>query len=291
MFAKISSMKKIIILVKFLFILSCCNSQELISQFNKTVTFLYTTQNDKYVPYGTGFLVATSSKEQQGWYIYLVTAKHVLYSPNKKPLDLIYARFNTKDSSEMFRVPLVWAGNKKTVFVHPDESIDLAIIPVVLPSNLVYKFIPREQIGKRSEFDSLKINIGTEVFFTGLFTAFIETKNINPIFRFGRLCLMPKEKIEYDGIKRDLLLIESSSFGGNSGSPVIFSYHSGFTNNVRLEGVILGSFNQGQILEEQNQKNLIAWSSLGISAITPSEYIVEILNLPEMVKLRAGEIF
>jgi len=214
LFCKKKSMKKLFltILVSFSFLTAYC--QELVQQFNKTVAFLYAFSNNEFKPYGTAFLVSIPAKTQKGYYIYLVTAKHVLQTENKQKLNLIYARFNTKDSSEMFNVPLNWTGRNKTVFTHADTSIDLAIIPIVVPSNLEYKHIGIDQIIRRSDFDSLKVNVGTDVFFTGLFTAYIRTKSINPIFRFGKVCLIPREKIEFDKVNRELLLIESSSFGG-----------------------------------------------------------------------------
>jgi len=74
--------------------------------------------------------------------------------------------------------------------------------------------------------------------------------------------------------------------GGNSGSPVIFQFQNGNSINVRLAGVVLGSFNQGQILAKENNQDIVAWSSMGISAITPSEFILEILNTPELENRR-----
>jgi hypothetical protein len=283
---KIITMKILFALLVIL-LLPFFSFSQLISQFNKTVTFLYTgVPGNQLVPYGTAFLVAIPSKMPNANYIYLVTAKHVLETADKKPLNVIYAKFNTVDSDELFQIPLVWNGPNRNVFLHPDPTVDLAVLPVVLPNNLIYKFIPIEQIGRRSEFDSLHIDIGTEAFFTGLFTSYTGNKNLKPIFRFGRLCLIPDEPIEFDNQYRNLLLIESASFGGNSGSPVIFSYQNGPLTSVRLEGIILGNFNQGQLLGKANDKDIIAWSSMGISAITPSEYILDILNGPELSNRR-----
>lgn len=279
-------MKKLLLTVLVCTITAFSFAQELVSQFNKTVTFLYVAGTKEFDPQGTGFLVSIPAKSQKGYYIYLVTAKHVLLSQDKNQLKVIFARFNTKDSSEMFSVPLIWSGLNKTVFVHSDPSVDIAVMPIVVPSNLDYKHISATQIIRRQEFDSLKVNVGTEIFFSGLFTSYIGTKKINPIFRFGRVCLLPDERIEFDGFERKLFLIESSSFGGNSGSPVIFQYTQGDRTVVSLGGVVLGSFNQGQILGKAGGGDVVAWSSLGISAITPSEYILDILNDTELSSRR-----
>ncbi|MBN4085339.1 trypsin-like peptidase domain-containing protein, partial [Flavobacteriaceae bacterium AH-315-B10] len=222
-----------------------------------------------------------------GHFIYLVSAKHVLQDKTGTFFKNIFVRFNNKDGSiEQFPINLAVSGAKKNVFVHSDVTIDLAIIPVKMSENIDFKTIPIDQIIKRSEYEKENINVGTEVFFTGLFTPYIGTKTINPIFRFGRLCLIPNEKIKFVEIKRDILLIESSTFGGNSGSPVIFSYQNENQQRVRLAGVVLGSYNRGQFIENNTLKSNMLISSLGISAITPSEFIAEIINSLELMSLR-----
>jgi hypothetical protein len=280
---KILKMKKNILIIGLICLYCQAYTQQLIPQFNKTVTFLYVLQDGVYKPYGTGFLVSIPAKNNQGNYVYLVTAKHVLQEPNHTGLNNIFARFNTKDSSQQFYIPLIWSGPKKTVYTHSDESIDLSIIQITPPQNLNYISIPIDLIAKRSEYDSLKINVGTDVFFTGLFTGYTGTKTINPITRFGKLCLIPKELIEFDNFKRELLLMESMTFGGNSGSPVLFQYTNGITTSVKLAGIVLGSFNQTL---SNNKNDLIAMSNIGISAITPAEFILDILNNSELAKLR-----
>lgn len=217
--------------------------------------------------------------------IYIVTAKHVLYIKDN-PLREISIRYNVKDSTEIANLSLIWSGQNKNVFVHPDPSVDIAVLPVRV-SGIDFIHIPVNQIIKKSDYDSLKIDVGTDVFFTGLFTAYTGVKNITPIFRFGKVCLITNEKIEFEGMERELILIESSSFGGNSGSPVIFQYRDKVGIHVSLGGVVLGSYNSVQILGKSEDQDVVAWSSMGISAVTPSEFILEILNLPELKKLRS----
>jgi hypothetical protein len=142
------------------------------------------------------------------------------------------------------------------------------------------------QIINRGSYDSLKINVGTDVFFTGLFTAYLGTKKITPIFRFGKVSLLPKEKIVFEGLERELILIESASFGGNSGSPVVFNFNIRDKNFVMIAGVISGGFSQGQVLGKSSSQDIIAWNSMGISAVTPSHFILEILNSVELESLR-----
>jgi hypothetical protein len=89
-------MKKVYIVLLFTSCYIQLFSQKLISQFNKTVAFLYISDQNEFKPYGTGFLVSIPAKVSKGNYIYLVTAKHVLQNPKKENLNRIFARFNTR---------------------------------------------------------------------------------------------------------------------------------------------------------------------------------------------------
>ena len=66
----------------------------------------------------------------------------------------------------------------------------------------------------------------------------------------------------------------------------MFSYIQDNKKHVRLAGVVLGSFNSLQFIEETVVKPNIVTNSLGISAITPSEFIIDILNSEELKKRR-----
>lgn len=268
------------------------NAQNLISQFERTVTFFYTKNNKQNLQaQGTGFLMFIPASDTTKRYIYLITAKHVLLDTNDSPLNLIYAKFNTKDSTELLKVTLKWSGSEKTVFIHPDSTVDLAIIPVIMPQRLDFTLIPAKDLIYKSEYDSLGINVGTDVFFTGLFTAFTGNKSIYPIFRFGKICLIPRERIEFNGELKDLVLLETSSFGGNSGSPVIFKYinPSNKRTTVKTAGVLIGGFERKRLIarDKFTNKEIFDTNSIGISAIVPADYIHEILYGAELSSKRS----
>ncbi|MEL0455717.1 hypothetical protein WJN01_05725 [Flavobacteriaceae bacterium SZ-1-7] len=262
-------------------------SQSLVPQFNKTVSFVYKHFENELRPNGTAFLVSIPALREEGNYVYLVTAKHVVQDENGVFMKKIYFRFNKKEGgSEMFTLVLKEAP-KKSFYVHDDESVDLVVFPVVIPSHLDIKHIPISQLIEKEDYENNNIYLGNEVFFTGLFTPYIGNESINPIFRFGRFCLFPDEKIEFVNFKREMLLIESSSFGGNSGSPVLCLYQKDNKKRVALVGVVMGSFNEGQIIENSVKNNVVR-SSLGISAITPAKFIKEILYCPELIASRVN---
>ena len=85
------------------------------------------------------------------------------------------------------------------VFEHPtDRTVDLAIIPA-LPDQSLYdfQFIPDDMLTTKESFSELHISEGSDVFFTGLFAQFIGQARNYPITRFGRVAMMPDEKIPW----------------------------------------------------------------------------------------------
>ena len=179
-------------------------------------------------PAGTGFFVGVpDSTNPAVSYVYLVTAKHVLFDSKTNSLHpRIVTRLNKRDGSILRgEIPLVAQGTDRTVYFHSDPTVDLAVIPTGWPKGDIIdgKFFPEKLIADRATLKSRHIEEGTEVFFTGLFTHHVGAKRNYPIFRFGHLALVSEEKIPWvGGQMTELLLMESSSYGGNSGSPVFF---------------------------------------------------------------------
>ena len=68
----------------------------------------------------------------------------------------------------------------------------------------------------------------SDVFFIGLFTTYYgERKNV-PMFRFGRVAMLPADRIPWQDRPEtppelaELYLLETQTYGGNSGSPVFY---------------------------------------------------------------------
>jgi hypothetical protein len=259
----------------------------------KTVTaFIYVQTGTALIPYGTCFFVGLKSNENpDNSYLYLVTAKHVLQDKQGMFLEKIFVRINHKDStSSAEMVPLSAAGKNKNVFVNDDPSVDIAVVPIFVKiSELNIKFLDQTFLSSRQEFKSLNLQEGTEAFFTGLFTGYVGNKQIYPIVRFGRIALIPSEKIFFTGQNRELLLIESSSYGGNSGSPVYFkiNYLNG-TSQLKLGGILNGTFRDVSEIIESSGRDvpLATLNNNGISGITPIYLLNEILFGSELSNRR-----
>lgn len=273
------------------------------SEFKTTVVFIYVDKdaNPTPSPYGTGFFVGVKHpNEPNVSSVYLVTAKHVISKPNSaKYFDKIFLRLNKKDGgSEIVMLPIVPDGNNKTVFFHNDPSVDIAVIPCLPNQNTFdFKVIPDEMLTTQEEYKNLNIREGSDVFFIGLFSPYLGAERNYPVVRFGRVALVTDEKIPFVGKPRELYLIEASSYGGNSGSPVFFSLGpddrepgrllvSGSTI-FRLAGIMEGTFlDEEEIKVIETKAVPMAYSNMGIAAVAPSYKLREILFGDELKKKR-----
>lgn len=294
-------MKKTILLITVLFFCSALNTSMaasgIPSDLKKTITFVFS--EDETAPIGTGFFVGIRNEKHN--YIYLITAKHVIMDENKRFCKFINIRVNLKNGDSII-IPCPLESNvHKVIYTHPDSSVDIAVIPYVpnikTPELLDISYIPCEMITTKEMFQKNQISEGEDVFFGGLFTPHYGKKKNYPILRFGRLAMIPEEKILWNRQLAELYLLEIQSFGGNSGSPVFF--YLGPIRNPRainigppkilLAGVMIGYFSNpnkiGEIITET--KNIpISFENVGIAAVVPAYKLHEILFSDELKSLR-----
>ncbi|MDY6839791.1 MAG: trypsin-like peptidase domain-containing protein [Thermodesulfobacteriota bacterium] len=268
-------------------------------EIKKCVCFIFIPQADgKSVPNGTGFFVSTEKPDKSLMNVYLVTAKHVLKpDPEKAPFfPLIVLRLMKKEGGvESISVPLVLHGEKQTIFVHDDEKVDLAVIPALpSPDRYDFKTFPIPFVATTNDIAQLEIGEGSDVFFTGMFTPHLGKDQNYPVVRFGRVSLMSEELIHFMGEDRRLYLIETFSFGGNSGSPCFL--HLGVDRKpgsisggtvLRLFGVVSGTYQKGfPIQEVPTATQQMSLDNMGISAITPAQFLYDIIMRGELEKRR-----
>ena len=288
-----------IISIIFLGISNLILSQGIPTAIKKTVGFIYAKDKlGKVNPQGTGFFVSVSDSingELRGA-IYFVTAKHVLKQGNAYR-DTILIRLNKRDSiSEYGRLELYPNGKNKNVFIHPDKTVDIAVLPIGPdPMKYDYLALPSTYLTNKKSFKELNIREGSDVFFTGLFTPFVGSKRIYPIVRFGRVALLTEEKIPWDNKMTSLYLMETSSYGGNSGSPVFFYLGADRgggglfvgTPELKLAGIMMGYFGENSPIKIiETQKIPVSNRNLGIAAVVPSYLLEEILLGDELKSIR-----
>ena len=268
-------------------------------EVKSVVVFVFVEKEGKLVANGTAFFVGVKkSSEPPIFSVYLVTAKHVLYKPDTTEyLDKVFIRINRKDGGcEVGVIPIKVTGDNRTVFLHDDPTVDIAVIPF-LPdqARFDFKFLPDEFITTRETYNTLKIREGSEVFFTGLFAPYPGAEKNFPVVRFGRVALVTDEKIEWQGKKMSLYLVEAGSYGGNSGSPVFFYLGSDREPGslvvgppiLKLAGVMQGTFLDAQEIKVvETQKTLISLSNMGIAAVVPGYKLHELLFSEELKRQR-----
>jgi hypothetical protein len=282
-------MKKCILL---LLLIPALVKAQYMAEVKSAVSFIYIQDSlGNPIPNGTCFFIGIKSeKDSLVVYPYLVTAKHVLQKKDGSFLTSILVRMNTIDSNSKFTYePLLYDGPNKNVYLHPDSSIDLAVIPYIPPKkDYLFKFLDQDFLKDRKAFQSLPIEEGTEVFFTGLFAPYVGEKMIYPIVRFGRVSLITDEKVDWIGLKREMMLIETSSFGGNSGSPVYFKvgdFVKGF--QLILGGVLNGTYRDAaEIKMVPTGSTPVAIYNNGISGITPVYLLRDIIYSKALIDER-----
>lgn len=291
-------------LMAFSFILISAISADAVTipaELKQIVAFVYVKNNvGESVPNGTGFFVGVKSTlDKDRMYGYFVTSKHVLRDQNKKFFGRITLRLNLRaGNTTSVEIPIILEGTQKTVFFHPDPTVDLAVIPALPDQKTVeYKVLPENMITTREDFEKLHIVEGSEIFFTGLFTPYVGEQRNYPVVRFGRVALVTPEKIEWDGTKMELYLLELASYGGNSGSPVFFYLGQDRQPGsivlgppeIHLAGVMMGTFQQGTPIQIVKTDAIpVSVANIGIAAVVPAYKLHEIL-FGEELRTKRGE--
>jgi hypothetical protein len=236
----------------------------------------------------SAFVVSVPHDEHSGC-LHLVTAKHVAVSLQKGEASIA---FNGKDG-----LPL-WMNNGDRVpwFFHPDETVDVAILPMASLRLREYDYqdISIDLFLTSTRSEEYEIGCGDDVFAIGLFAPFTGTLRFTPIVRTGVIAMMPEGRIRHPEFgSMEAYLTESRSLGGLSGSPVFvrdtvsvqgvnkegkprpFSAPAGF----HLLGLLSGHWD-APAAEMGGSLNM------GISLVVPATKILEALFAPELTALR-----
>jgi hypothetical protein len=268
----------------------------------KAVVYIGLRSGSNFVPYGTGFVVA--SRLDGIKYQTIVTAKHVI--DRMGSVDVIYVRVNNRTgvAEELPLDPGHW-------LPHPDPNIDLIVCPTMIPTDQFdIQHIPLEERQLTPEIIvEHDFGVGDDVFIAGMFISVPgEMKNI-PIVRYGIIAAMPDEKIRTEYGYHLAYLIEVRSTGGLSGSPAFLHVAPWRTIDGQPRpslgltqytlGVVLGhhtlttaeddveivSADERAELERQRQANLLPLNT-GIAVVLPFFYVREAVNQDALVAAR-----
>ena len=233
----------------------------------------------------------------------MASLNRILLDSQKQYFQKIFLRL-TRKSGGTEAVPWTLIGGERSprIYTHNDETVDIAVIPCPPGSDKYqYKLIPVNMITTKEVFTQMNIKEGDEVFFTGLFTPFTGSERNYPIVRFGRVAMIPNERILWKDQMSYLYLIECQSFGGNIDSPVYFHFNAlrepeliRFDQpRIHLAGVMIGHFldfspiGVGVVDEVEIPFSL---ENVGIAAVVPAYYLYEILFSEELKKARVDHM-
>jgi hypothetical protein len=218
------------------------------------------------------------------WISYAVTAKHVIEGIRNKGADSVLLRVNLKGSGAAWVKTDLSAWN-----YHPtDPSVDVAISRFSITDQLDHKTIPIGMCAAGAVIAEQKIDVGDELFLTGLFVSHSGRKHNIPIVRVGNIAAMPNEKVSTRIGDIDAYLIEARSIGGLSGSPVFVNVSGVRHGNLSLIGpkffllgLMHGHFDSGFLKEGVNEVPLaIETVNMGIGIVVPIDKVMETINQP-----------
>lgn len=247
----------------------------------------------------TGFFVAVRSKHFPDLqYPYFVTARHVAEAlKDRTPYILVNSRTGEK--------PIYLKNWRPYWFFHPsDPTADVAILQIAEQADTDQLAVLPKDFATAADIASREwVDIGDEVFMTGLFTPAPGEKRNMPIVRHGNVAMIPDQQIQTELGYSDVYLVEARSIGGLSGSPVFVRRTETFKINLLPENRLTevncpGPFKllgvmQGHWDIKESEKNKAAIHhvekhgvNLGIGIVTPAQKILEILMQPGMEKIR-----
>lgn len=244
-------------------------------------------ENGQHVAHftGTAFIVAIESEAVGNYFHYLVTARHIVEPLASKQF---LVRVNTKDGKSI----IVVSEAETQWWVHPsDDSVDVAVIPFTPPEQVVYKPIPISRFLSDDVIRNRSIGTGDEVFMAGLFIPVAGSARNLPIVRMGSVAMMPNELVPtqtWGDI--EAYLIEARSIGGLSGSPAfVRATVKGQHGEFYLLGLMHGhwdippSAKNDEAVIDSDEYGLV---NMGIAIVVPAKKILEVLNQPELVRIR-----
>ncbi len=270
-------------------------------QFRKCVTFLYVDKKDedtgqiRRVPAASAFFVSVPLENRKDSHaVYIVTARHVIGM--SRPYGRLFARLNLQ-GGKFIDVET----SQDNWIQHLDT--DVAVIPTLLPKNPGFRTIPIDLLADSEFIEKKEISEGDEIFFSGLFQAYPGIERMQPILRFGNISLMPYEKVPVKitpgsdvHTPIDAYLVESRSWGGNSGSPAFIYFPAnrkpGLINIgptiYKLLGLVSGHYEIPRLVKFVGDilgKGAVDINT-GIAVIIPSEKIIEVLESEKLVEHR-----
>jgi hypothetical protein len=264
-------------------------------QVRKTVAFIaYFDQLDQGIkPVGSVFFVGPDPLPgtQSTSRVFAVTARHVIEGLKSKGCKECVLRLNPVDPSQdiiSIAVPLdSWQ-------FHPhDNSVDVAVLEQAIPASVDQLVLPLSFGATPEQMAANEVDLGDEVFISGLFIHHYGARRNIPIVRTGNLAALDEEPVSTQRGPIHAYLVEARSIGGLSGSPVFLNL--GQTRVIGgglqlgsggptflLLGLIHGHYKadsqEALLVEDAKEENIRASINAGIAIVVPFARIREVVE-------------
>jgi hypothetical protein len=225
---------------------------------------------------GTCFLISRPAKSGQTETI-LVTAAHVFEKMSGANATLVLR--NKEPDGRWLRkeVPLKIREKDAPLWTrHPDA--DVAALVLRLPADATFEALPAEQIAADADFENGNIRTGDEVWLF-CYPAKLEANASGfPILRRGAVASYPLTPATF----RKEFLVDTPSFGGNSGAPVVMfprqdNAQDRSPQRPRIIGLVSGMHRQTD-KATMDLAEVTFNQPLGLSIIVSAEYIRQTLD-------------
>jgi hypothetical protein len=276
-------------------------------EIRECVAFVYCNYPDGKRPIGTAFFLATRIEGTDRFWVFTVTAKHLLRKIKKHSVDQrVHLRLNLRDPArikasvgkEDLNEDTAWMDSRLDMWMsHPsDETADVAVLPIAPPDVFRFRSFDIASSATPEVIRKEGIGVGDEVFIVGLFSNHVGRARNIPIIRIGNIAAMPEERVSTENFGDiEAYLIETRSIGGLSGAPV-FAHLSPVRVHdqaikiaadgggiFRLLGLIHGHFD----VKHTNRATLTDEKiNMGIAIVVPVSKIIDTINRPEVLEMK-----
>lgn len=264
-------------------------------QVRKTVAFIaYVDQRDQGIkPVGSVFFVGPDPipGTQTISRVFAVTARHVIEGLKSKGCEECVLRLNPVDPGQdivSITVPLdSWQ-------FHPsDSSVDIAVLEQGIPASVDQLVLPLGFGATPEQMAANEVDLGDEVFISGLFIHHYGARRNIPIVRTGNLAALDEEPVSTKRGPIQAYLVEARSIGGLSGSPVFLNL--GQTRVIGgglqlgsggptflLLGLIHGHYEadsqEALLVQDGKEETIRASINAGIAIVVPFARIREVVE-------------
>ncbi len=243
-----------------------------------------------FIPYGTGFLIATDLEKVI--FGYVTTCKHVIDEIiDKIGGDRVWIRANTRDGNATEIITDI----QNWVY---DDTNDVAIYCHYFnPTLYELTYVRDISFATKEKIKELKIEPGEMAFLVGLFLSHYGSKRNMPIVRMGNIAAIPEEPVLTSVGYIKGYLVEMRSIGGFSGSPVLVTIlpcrviDKKVVFGGKMETLLLGMMQGLYVLKEPSiaiepGDSKADAMNAGIGIVIPIDTIMKTINEPLLLEQR-----